>query len=122
MRRVLGCCFVALLSVGNLSAAASELADAMMNGDKAAVRSLLLKKVDVNAAQVDGATALLWAARQDDLEMADLLIRAGAKVSVANREGATPMMVAALNGSGAMIERLVKAGADVNEKFNRYED
>ena len=36
---------------------------------------------------MDGATALHWAVYRDDLELADLLIRAGANVKAANREG-----------------------------------
>ncbi len=87
-----------------------------MNGDKAALESLLQKKADVNAPQGDGATAIQWAAYQDDLELADLLIAARADVRAANREGATPLSLAALNGSAAMIGRLLRAGADANEK------
>src|SRR3979490_3397139 len=97
MRRVLGCCVVVLLSVGSLGAAGgSDVADAVMKGNKDAVRSLLLRKADVNAPQIDGTTALHWAVRSDDLETAEMLIRAGAKVSAANRAGATPMQLAAL--------------------------
>jgi len=83
-----------------------------MKGDKAAVRALLQQKANVNAPQADGATALHWAVQANDLETADLLIRAGAKVSAANREGATPLMLASINGSAAMLERLIQAGAD----------
>jgi ankyrin repeat protein len=93
-----------------------------MNGNSAAVRTLLAKKADVNAPQVDGSTALHWAARKDDIEMADLLIRSGANASVANREGSTPLQLAALNGSSAMITRLIKAGANVNAKYTKYND
>jgi ankyrin repeat protein len=50
------------------------------------VRSLLQKKADVNAAQTDGTAALHWAVRWDDMETADLLIRAGANVCVANSQ------------------------------------
>ena len=39
----------------------SDVADAAMRGDKAAVRALLAQKADVNAPQADGATALHWA-------------------------------------------------------------
>src|SRR6516165_5300022 len=97
--RVIGGCFVwaLLLSAQSLVAASSDIADAVMNGNKEAVRSLLQKKADVNAAQIDGTTALHWAVRADDLETADLLIHAGANVSVANREGVTPLQLAATN-------------------------
>jgi ankyrin repeat protein len=115
MRHVLGCGVAMLLAVASgFSAPASELADAAMRGNRETVRGLLQKKVDVNAPQVDGTTALHWAVRMDDLATADLLIRAGAKVSAANREGATPLLLATVNGNSAMIEKLVKAGADPN--------
>jgi len=50
-----------------------------MRADRNTVRTLLQQKADVNAAQADGMTALHWAARQDDLETAQMLIGAGAK-------------------------------------------
>ena len=43
--------------------------------DTAAVRALLQQRVDVNAAEGDGATALHWAAYHDDLELVELLLR-----------------------------------------------
>ena len=70
---------------------ASPLADAAMKGDKAAVKTLLQQKTDVNAPQPDGATALQWAAYRNDSELADLLLSAGANVKVANHDGATPL-------------------------------
>ena len=93
----------------------SPVADAAMNGDRAAVQALLRKNADVNAPQADGATALQWAAYRDDLELADLLISAGANPKIANREGATALQLASLRGSAAMIEKLLNAGADANE-------
>jgi ankyrin repeat protein len=79
---------------------------------------LLQRKADVNAPQVDGTTALHWAVRLDDLDTAELLIRAGANVSAANRAGATPMRLAALNGNAAMVEKIIKAGADWPQNTN----
>jgi ankyrin repeat protein len=105
-----------LALVSAARASSSPVADAAMNGDKTALELLLHQKADVNAPQGDGATAIQWAAYEDDLDLANLLIAAGANVRSANREGATPLALAALNGSAAMIEKLLEAGADPNEK------
>jgi ankyrin repeat protein len=83
-----------------------------MKGDTAAVRTLLAANADVNAPQVDGATALHWAVHRDDVALAQLLIDAGADANVANRAGATPLFMAALYGDPAMIDTLLKGGAD----------
>lgn len=111
-----------ILSATIASAAGSEVADAAARGDRNAVRSLLQRKVDVNAAQVDGTTALHWAVRSDDLAMVDLLLAAGAKVSASNREGVTPLQLAAINGSAGMVQKLLKAGADPNAPLDRFGD
>lgn len=92
----------------------SKLADAAMNQDDQAVRSLLKLHADVNAPQADGTTALHWAARWNDVEMTDALIAAGANVKARNRFGSTPLALACTNGGAAIIERLLKAGEDAN--------
>jgi uncharacterized protein len=97
-------------------AVSSPVADAAMSGDHAALRALLAKKADVNAPQADGATAIQWAAYKNDLEIADLLIRAGAIVKAANQDGATALYLASIRGSAPMLDRLLKAGADANER------
>lgn len=122
MKRILACCALILVPAAYVHAAASELADAAMRGNRDAVRSLLASTADVNSRQVDGTTALHWAVRNDDAEMTDMLIRAGASVSAVNREGVRPMQLAALNGSAAILERLIKAGADPNAPLTRYAD
>ena len=113
---IMACCAALLIYPLASGAANSPVADAAMRSDKAAVRSLLAQKSDVNAPQADGATAIQWAAYKDDLEMADLLITAGANVNTPNREGATSLYLASINGSATMIGRLLKAGADPNER------
>ncbi len=116
VNRTLGSCLVVLLFLGaSLGAAKSDVADAVMRGDGAAVRGLLAQKADVNAPQADGATALHWAVYREDLATTELLIQAGANVKVSNREGATPLSLACLNGNAALIGSLLKAGADPNE-------
>ena len=116
-------CILALLSVAGVARAAiSEVADAAMTGNKETLRSLLQRKANVNAAQIDGTTGLHWAIRADDLETAELLIGAGANVSAPNRAGATPMLLATINGNAAMIEKLVAAGADPNAALTKTGD
>ena len=88
------------------------MVEAVKNGDKATVRSLIKEHADVNAPQADGTTALTWAAQRDDLETAELLIRAGAKGNAANDYGITALSVACSNRSAAMVGKLLKAGAD----------
>jgi ankyrin len=90
------------------------LVEAAKNGDREAVRTLLGRRVDVNAADADGATALHWASYRDDLESTELLLRAGAQVNAANDLGVTPLWAASQNGSAAMVRRLLRAGADPN--------
>ena len=108
---------VAALSLSSslLGAARSDIADAAMRGDAAAVRALLARKADVNAPQADGATALHWAVYRGDRELVVALIRAGANVKAANREGATPLWLASVNGDAAILTALIEAGADANE-------
>ena len=55
------------------------------------MRALLKQHADVNAPQIDGMTALHWAAWQDDLETAKVLLKARADVSATNRYGVTPL-------------------------------
>lgn len=94
-------------------AGAAPLVDAVKSGDKAAAIALIAKRVDVNAPEADGTTALHWAVHQNDLDLAERLLRAGARANAKNDYGATPMSEAAVTGNADMIEKLLKAGADV---------
>jgi ankyrin repeat protein len=104
-----------LLSMVGFGAGRSEVADALMRGDKAAARKLIEQRVDVNAPQADGATPLHWAVFQSDKEMVDLLLRAKANPSASNREGATPLWLASIIGDAPIITALLDAGANANE-------
>ena len=94
-----------------------RLVDAVQKKDTATARSLLngtppRERVDVNAAQNDGATALHWAAHWDDVEMAELLIRAGANVNAANDYGITALALACTNRNSALVQKLLEARAN----------
>ena len=106
-----------LLPIAGLSAGRSDVADAVMKGDKVALRTLLQQRADVSAPQADGATALHWAVYRDDIETVDVLIRAGASAKAVNRDGASVLSLACINGNAALIEKLLNAGADANERL-----
>ena len=95
----------------------APLADAAEIMDRAGVSALVEEFADVNASQVDGMTALHWAARHDDLGIAKLLVRAGAGVNAANRYGVTPLTLACTNGNPALVELLLDAGANPNTRL-----
>ena len=97
-----------------LVAASAPLADAAEKIDRARVRALLAQRVDVNAPQADGMTALHWAIYHDDREMAGQLLSAGASVKAVNRYGVTPLALACTNGSAVLVGMLLTAGADPN--------
>ena len=110
------CGLAALLVASSTFAAESiaPLSDAVEKRDRAAVRALLEQRVDVNAPQVDGMTALHWAIYRDDLEIARLIVDAGANVKAENRYGVTPLSLACTNGNTAIVELLLESGADSN--------
>ena len=107
-----------LLELGFMGlAVAASLPDAAEQSDTASVRTLLRTGVDVNAAQVDGTTALHWAAYHEDLEMAGLLVRAGANVNAVNRYGASALAEACTNGNAAIVKLLLESGANANTRM-----
>ncbi|MCY4647264.1 MAG: ankyrin repeat domain-containing protein [Gammaproteobacteria bacterium] len=98
-------------------AAGGPVADAAMRGDLEAVRALLEQGADANEAQGDGMTALHWAARHADAEMAGLLITAGANLEAGTRIGRyTPLHLASRAGGAGVVEALLAAGAEVHAK------
>ena len=107
---------LAMVTVAATAAAAERatLADAAERRDRAALRAEITRGVDVNAAQVDGTTALHWAAYYDDAETAALLVKSGANVNAVNRYGVPPLALACTNGNAALVRLLLEGGADAN--------
>lgn len=97
---------VAVTMLVPLSAADDlRLIDAAKSRNIEAVSAVLKTHADVNARQRDGATALHWAAHFDDVAMAELLIRAGARrdwlTIPASRQSTSP----ARTGAGRWCSR-----------------
>jgi ankyrin repeat protein len=95
-------------------AAGVPLVDAAERGDLTQVRALIKQGGDINAARVDGLTALHAAVYADRLDIATALLAAGARATAADRYGVTPLYLAAVNGNADIIRRLLDGGADVN--------
>jgi ankyrin repeat protein len=114
MRRLTIGILAVVMSVTLGAVADSPVADAAARGDRETVRSLLKQAADVNAAQGDGMTALHWAAINGDVELAQMLIVAGANIKATTRLGSyTPLYLASQQGHGAIVQALIKAGGDV---------
>ena len=89
------------------------LLEATQRGDVAAVRSLLEDGADPNAAQGDGLTALHLAARTSNLEIAEILLDAGAEVAATTRIGGyMPIHLASQAAQASVVAALIRAGAD----------
>ena len=97
--------------------------EAVMNGDKQKVKSLLRQGADVNRPDVicykDGrravTPALMHAAFSGDAEMLQILLEAGADVNARDDEGSTALLECVMEYAPC-VELLLKAGADVNAR------
>lgn len=106
------CLSLVAMAVSSNAAADSALADAAQRGDLAAVRELVRTGEEVNGTQGDGMSALHWAAERGDLELASLLLYAGANPNAGTRIGNyTPLHIAARAGRSAIVAKLLSAGA-----------
>jgi len=103
-----------IMGAGLSVAADAPVAEAAKAHDMAAVRDLVAKGHDVNAALPDGATALHWAAHWNEPEAVESLLKAGASPNARNDYGIVPLSLACTNRSGRIVLALLAAGADPN--------
>jgi ankyrin repeat protein len=111
---LLAAALVCFFAVGAAHAApAGTLIAAAESKDHDAALKLIDQGADVRAKDVDGTTALHWAAHYADVDLVARLLKAGAEVNVSNDYGSSPMMEAAIIGNADILKLLVKAGGDV---------
>ncbi|XP_055544901.1 transient receptor potential channel pyrexia [Wyeomyia smithii] len=79
------------------------------------------RKVDVNAADLSGRTALHIACYVGDYRAVDILLQHGAKTQLWDKDQkATPLHCAASCGSVECIARLIEKGADINAGIENH--
>lgn len=94
-------------------AAATSVVDAARAGDVEAVLSSIADGGDVNQAERDGTTPLLWAAYHAHPSIVAMLLEQGADPNTANRFGVTPLLQAARMGDVDTMRTLLDSGATV---------
>jgi ankyrin repeat protein len=104
---------IALACAAGFDAHAAGVAAAARNADIGAVRAQIAAGANVNEPEVDGTSALLWAAYQSSPELVKLLLDAGADPNVANEFGVTPLLQAARYGDFPTVQALLAGGADI---------
>ena len=102
-------------AAGVSQSADTALADAARRGDVDAVRSLIAAGVSIDSALGDGMSAVHWAAANGSVEIAELLIEAGARLDGVTRIGDyTALHLASRAGHSDVAVTLLDAGADAN--------
>ena len=113
-RAIVSASLAVVMTIGLAAAGDVRLIEAVRARNADRVRALLSERVNVNATQGDGATALHWAVHVDDVSLVDMLIRAGAQADVADDTGATPLYLACTNRNAETVSKLLAAGANPN--------
>lgn len=107
---------VALLSLGALpghAAPPQTLSDLIRAGNREAVLAAITSPaVDVNAAEPDGSTPLMWATFKVDHELVRALLKRGAKANVTNHYGSSALSEAVKVADVEMVRMLLDAHAD----------
>jgi len=113
-------CLLALTSIQSVYADdAHELIKAAKSSDLEKVKGLLAQNTSLSATNKRGRTALIQAARSENInayKIVDLLINAGADVNATDNDGNTALMLAAKNGNLIVIQILLGNGANTSLK------
>ena len=101
----------------------SKLIAAIRKQDVAAVKQALADKAEPNGQDPEsGTTALGWAALVGNVEIARMLLAAGADANGKSRDGSGPLSAAAFLGRADVCELLLNSGSDPKLKNNEGED
>lgn len=103
------------VSIAAFAAPLRTLVDLAREGKRdSIIAAITSPDVDVNVKSPDGATSLMWAINNNDMELARALLKAGAKANVISNYGASALGEAIKHSDLEMVRTLLDAGADVN--------
>lgn len=103
---------IAIAALLPIAAAAADLSELIRNGQRKEALAVIRGGADVNAAQPDGSSPLMWAVHAVDAEMVKELLKRGAKPNHANALRATALQEAVDTEQVETVALLLKAGAN----------
>jgi uncharacterized protein len=95
-------------------ASATDLAGLIRDGERKDALAAIRGGADVNVAQPDGTTPLMWAVNHADREIVNELLKRGAKASGRTALGATVLTEAVQTSDVELVSQVLQAGADPN--------
>jgi len=104
----------AILVQAVLAQAPKDLPTAVQAGASKQALEMIRSGADVNQAQGDGSTPLLWAVNRQDYEVAQALLAKKANPNAVNEFGAMPLTEAARLNDDMLVKMLLEAGAKVD--------
>jgi TonB family protein len=111
-----------LLAVGAafcVNGQTTALFQAARSGDLVTLNQELSQGADVNAENLLGETALIYAVEACKSEAVQELIKAGAKTDFMTKLGYSPLIIAASNGCTEIVRILLDAKVDVNREDSK---
>jgi uncharacterized protein len=109
---------LAVVFIGSVAAAFAQtpkdLATAIQAGASKQALEMIRAGADVNKAQGEGSTPLLWAVNRQDYDVAKALIEKKANPNATNEFGANPLTEAARLNDDVLVIMLLDAGAKVD--------
>ncbi len=96
--------------------ASKDLATLIQSGQTKLALGQIKAGADVNRAQPDGTSPLIWAVDRTEYEIAEALIAKKADVNATNEFGAMPLTDAARQSNARLVKMLLDAGAKVDSR------
>jgi len=104
----------AILAQATRAKAPMDLPTAVQAGAGRQALEMIRSGADVNQAQGDGSTPLIWAVNRQDYEVAAALLAKRANPNAVNTFGAMPLTEATRLNDGMLVKMLLNAGAKVD--------